>query len=1381
MKWKSLSRILIVAAAVLAAAGPAPATEKTFPAGSFVIPTDACWQPNTDGAQVAGLYYPSNPDCDPDVNDRGIFHAYGMLYAMLDRGDDPVNCSNTDGTTPFQKKILGDCQDIPIYWIIDKTKTDPQTPDLSISGATPVATILASTKADTGTLSPVEYRGGPFVVDANDLTQAQMAKFMTAYPDAKVHIVNVDFTANVDKILIGRPPKIAVLGEGATQVLQNYLMASGLFTWNNYVFKTVTSPDIVSDVLDDFQLVWAPHWIVEDEADLDGDGTVTVAEQDAVIGKIRTFIENGNAGFFECASIESLEGSWDTNKGKGAGLSVGVGGFLLSNSYSTNRIEINNGLGDQKKGSFDAENDVVYEDAAFYLTQCGGWKYDATGGHVHNMRPSMAKSYVYNDTVTRFIHDDPAAVSAGSYYSMGTDDYYVYDYFVGGRINGAPGQGYVTYFPGHKYIECASDTGTLQPERILAIQFDAPLAAGTTVKVEAVHANCTPGTDCPVATLDLTALTDPVGSSEVDDYIYLDMDAATYTDNGDGTSTVGNILIGNITASNLTVTDYVVTYDLNPATRVTSIDDVTNSSAVCTPNSTSPASCAGTLTEEFFEFTFSNASALAGANTVTIEVEHAGCSHALGTCPTATWSASGGGTSGSDGTIEVDLSAAAAAGPVLQDVIFRNLTSSAVVITEIYTTFSGGGNLQTIYSTTNSTTVCSPNMASQSKCFDVTQLCPSAVYDIASGPGAAYEDANLKIDMSSADFNSDRKKLKRVKLVPKNNAVCGDIHITRIGLVWPASDMEEFKKIKDRRDNSDLWKPPTKVKSSPMDSCFGDASLDKDLNDGGSTVEVDLEFKKNRGNSGQVAIEIGYTCESSGESCGACNTASSYCLGDCTATGFELGPFSSSCNIDWGKSNTCGIKYVLNTLLALKFQVVNHEYSKVMPIVEDNVLYRASFKYPSYRGHLTAWDMVSNPAVQLWDAADRVPDAGDTGTTWISPSGLGGSGLSATQSLRYIFTNEPGTTNIIDFTPDNQATLAGYLGTTADGGGVYPTSALINTIRGRANATETAPYGDGEQTDKLWAIENSTPALMSCSDLAEDAPQRDKFLFVGADDGMLHAFYAGSMDTTTDPAPDPYDPANPGDSYTACGDFSYDLDNANAGKEIWAYIPSTLLSTLKNQPFEPDFSDPTSNFEPVVSVDGSPAIGDFYIDTDGDGTPDTFKTVLVGTAEIRNINQGIVFALDVNDPYNPKLLWEHTYNDTTAPGCSGTDRNCNMGNTKGVAIGRVQVGTDIHTYVFVASSWHDKQTVTDSGGNPVDVYGLNITALEFETGDVVWHTALPYTPGVSNSAQEVNDTPAIPALMDLDNNFTSDVVLVGDMQGRLWGLWTHNGESLQTE
>lgn len=106
---------------------------------------------------------------------------------------------------------------------------------------------------------------------------------------------------------------------------------------------------------------------------------------------------------------------------------------------------------------------------------------------------------------------------------------------------------------------------------------------------------------------------------------------------------------------------------------------------------------------------------------------------------------------------------------------------------------------------------------------------------------------------------------------------------------------------------------------------------------------------------------------------------------------------------------------------------------------------------------------------------------------------------------------------------------------------------------------------------------------------------RDKTVYVGANDGMLHAF------------------------------------NAANGKERWAYIPTILLPKLHK------LADKNYATQHVNYVNGDPVTGDICTGSCSSGSA-TWKTILV--AGLEQGGRGY-FAMDVTDPsVAPTLLWE---------------------------------------------------------------------------------------------------------------------------------------------
>ena len=127
--------------------------------------------------------------------------------------------------------------------------------------------------------------------------------------------------------------------------------------------------------------------------------------------------------------------------------------------------------------------------------------------------------------------------------------------------------------------------------------------------------------------------------------------------------------------------------------------------------------------------------------------------------------------------------------------------------------------------------------------------------------------------------------------------------------------------------------------------------------------------------------------------------------------------------------------------------------------------------------------------------------------------------------------------------------------------------------------------------------DNIEPAPYST--FVKDNKSRTGIIYVGSNDGMLHAF------------------------------------NARTGVELFGYIPKSLSSTSANAGLH-YLTDPT--YEHRYYVDLSPRVGDAYLNG-------KWRTILLGG--LRGGGKGL-FALDITDPTTfdeTDVLWEFTHND----------------------------------------------------------------------------------------------------------------------------------------
>jgi len=297
-------------------------------------------------------------------------------------------------------------------------------------------------------------------------------------------------------------------------------------------------------------------------------------------------------------------------------------------------------------------------------------------------------------------------------------------------------------------------------------------------------------------------------------------------------------------------------------------------------------------------------------------------------------------------------------------------------------------------------------------------------------------------------------------------------------------------------------------------------------------------------------------------------------------------------------------------------------------------------------------------------------------------------------------------------------------GTDADAVG----EARLDYIRGdRSN--EGFGYGFRERGSLMGDLINSGPVFvgkpaLSWPDYAPfptgseaysefkngSAASRQKMVYVGANDGMLHAF------------------------------------NDSNGEEEFAYIPGLAYSQTVNAGLH-YLTDP--NYLHNYYVDLTPTLSDVYISS---GSSTEWHTLLIGG--MRSGGRGY-FALNVTNPASFKeanaanmVLWEFTSDDDADLGFSYSRPFIGLANDSG------------NTWVAIFGNGYNS---TGSGE-------ASLFIVDIEAGvDGSWTLGSDYkkiSTGVGSPADPNGLT--TPALADIDGNGTIDRVYAGDLRGNMW-------------
>lgn len=272
-------------------------------------------------------------------------------------------------------------------------------------------------------------------------------------------------------------------------------------------------------------------------------------------------------------------------------------------------------------------------------------------------------------------------------------------------------------------------------------------------------------------------------------------------------------------------------------------------------------------------------------------------------------------------------------------------------------------------------------------------------------------------------------------------------------------------------------------------------------------------------------------------------------------------------------------------------------------------------------------------------------------------------------------------------------------------------------------------WKDGLYPSKTMS-ENAADAT-SYGTFQSDSGTRTNLVYIGANDGLLHAFRSGYYN----------------------GSGAYVGDSAsipNDGKELFAYMPGPIVKSIHNSTNTGvDFS--SSQYGHNYFVDATPGTGDLFYDS-------KWHTWLVGGLGFGG--QGI-YAIDITDPSNLTeakadqiVVGEWTFNSDTSSIWN------NLGRTYGTPI--IRRLHDGRWGIIFGNGWclSSETTCTASNTGHAGIYILPIESTGAITSPIFLDTG-------SGSAASPNGIAYVTSA-DLDGDHVTDYIYAGDIAGQVW-------------
>jgi type IV pilus assembly protein PilY1 len=293
--------------------------------------------------------------------------------------------------------------------------------------------------------------------------------------------------------------------------------------------------------------------------------------------------------------------------------------------------------------------------------------------------------------------------------------------------------------------------------------------------------------------------------------------------------------------------------------------------------------------------------------------------------------------------------------------------------------------------------------------------------------------------------------------------------------------------------------------------------------------------------------------------------------------------------------------------------------------------------------------------------------------------------------------------------------------------GVTTTTGLTNAINYARGQDIRDENGNGSTTDTRMQMGDplhSQPAIVIYGGTTSNQTNDDAVIYAATNDGFLHAF------------------------------------DAPTGRELWSFVPQSMLAKLRLLYSNPAQS--TKNY----GIDGSVRV--LKYDVNGDGVIDAAAgdRVFIYVGEGRGGSN--YYAFDVTDKTRPKFMWSLGPSQLPGIGQSWSTP----------VIAKVNVGG-------VTQASNQKLVLIFGGGYDVaeetpafqvqDSVGSSIYMVDAVSGSLLWSAGFTTSTADLRLARMTHAIPADIAVLDTNSDGYADRMYVGDLAGQVWRFDITNG------